>query len=58
MAESKEKLESFLMRVKEERKQVGLKLKIKKLKIVWSHHVCMSVKSLQSCLTLLQPYGL
>ena len=43
------------MRVKEEREKVGLKLNIKKLKIIWSHHSCMSVKSLQACLTLCNP---
>ena len=34
MAESEEKLKSLLMRVKEESEKVGLKLKIKKPKIM------------------------
>ena len=39
MAESKEKLKSLLMKIKEESEKVGLKLNIKKTKImVWSHH--------------------
>ena len=38
MAESKEKLTSFLMKVKEESEKVGLKLNIQKTKIIWSHH--------------------
>ena len=37
MAESKEKLKSLLMKVKEESEKVGLKLNIQKMKI-WSHH--------------------
>ena len=36
MAESKEELESLLMRVKEESEKVGLKLNIKKSKLVAS----------------------
>ena len=35
MAESEEELKSLLMKVKEEREQVGLKLNIQK---TWSHH--------------------
>ena len=46
MAESEEELKSLLMKVKEEREKVGLKLSIQKPKIVasgpissvWSHH--------------------
>ena len=41
MAESKEELKSLLMKVKEEREKVGLKLNIQKTKIdhgIWSHH--------------------
>ena len=40
MAESEEELKSFLMKVKEESKNVGLKLNIQKTKIMafWSHH--------------------
>ena len=40
MAESKEELKSFLMKVKEESEKVGLKLHIQKTKIngIWSHH--------------------
>ena len=36
MAESKEELKSFLMKVKEESKKVGLKLNIQKTKIMVS----------------------
>ena len=36
-AESEEELKSLLVKVKEERKKVGLKLNIQKTKI-WSHH--------------------
>ena len=36
MAESEEKLKSFLMKVKEEREKVGLKLNIQKTKIMAS----------------------
>ena len=36
MAESKEKLKSFLMKVKEKRENVGLKLSIQKTKIMAS----------------------
>ena len=36
MAESKEELKSFLMKVKEERKKAGLKLNIQKTKIMAS----------------------
>ena len=40
MAESEEELKSLLMKVKEESKNVGLKLNIQKTKImaIWSHH--------------------
>ena len=41
MAESEEKLKSLLMKVKEESKNVGLKLNIQKTKKdhdIWSHH--------------------
>ncbi|KAF7248103.1 LIM domain-binding protein 2, partial [Varanus komodoensis] len=38
MAESEEKLKSLLMRVKEESAKVGLKLNIKKTKIIQSYH--------------------
>ena len=37
MAESEEKLKSFLMKVKEESEKVGLKLNIQKSKIMASH---------------------
>ena len=36
MAESKEELKSFLMKVKEESEKVGLKLNIQKIKIIAS----------------------
>ena len=40
MAESEEELKGLLMKVKEESEKVGLKLNIKKTKImgIWSHH--------------------
>ena len=40
MAESKEELNSLLMKVKEESEKVGLKLNIQKTKImaIWVHH--------------------
>ena len=40
MAESKEKLKSLLMKVKEKSEKVGLKLNIHKTKYhgIWSHH--------------------
>ena len=41
MAESEEELKSLLMKMKEEREKVGLKLNIQKTKImegIWSHH--------------------
>ena len=40
MAESKEELKSFLMKVKEESEKVGLKLNVQKIKdhVIWSHH--------------------
>ena len=39
-AESEEELKSLLMKVKEEREKVGLKLSIQKTEIhgIWSHH--------------------
>ena len=39
MAESEEELESFLMKVKEESEKVGLKLNIRKTKIMASGHI-------------------
>ena len=39
MAESKEELKSLLMRVKEENEKTGLKLNIKKTKIMASGHI-------------------
>ena len=39
MAESEEKLKSFLMKVKEESEKVGLKLNIQKIKIVTSRSI-------------------
>ena len=38
MAESEEELKSLLMKVKEEREKVGLKLNIQKTNGIWSHH--------------------
>ena len=40
MAESKEELKSLLMKVKEESKKVGVKLKIQKTKIIASGPIC------------------
>ena len=42
MAESKEELKSLLMKVKEESEKVGLKLKIRKSKIMAQSHHFMS----------------
>ena len=39
MAESEEELKSFLMKVKEESKKVGLKLNIQKMKIMASNPI-------------------
>ena len=39
MAESKEELESLLMKVKEEKEKAGLKLNIQKTKIMTSSHI-------------------
>ena len=38
MVESEEELKSLLMKVKEESKNVGLKLNIQKMNGIWSHH--------------------
>ena len=38
MAESKEELKSFLMKVKEESEKSGLKLNIQKMNGIWSHN--------------------
>ena len=38
MAESEKELKNLFMKVKEESEKVGLKLKIQKTKIIWSHH--------------------
>ena len=42
MAESKEKLKSLLLKVKEESEKVGLKLNIKKMKIMASSSIHIS----------------
>ena len=57
MAENKEELRSLLMRVKEESERAGLKLNIKKTKIMASDPtvVAAAAKSLQSCPTLCDP---
>ena len=59
MAESKEELKSFLMRVKEESERAGLRLNIKKTKIMASGPIAAAAAaaamSLQSCLTLCDP---
>ena len=41
MAESKEELKSLLMKVKEEREKVGLKLNIQKMKIMTSSPITL-----------------
>ena len=46
MAESKEELKSFLMRVKEETEKAGLKLNIQKTKIMESGPIAAATKSL------------
>ena len=38
MAKSEEELKGLLMKVKEEREKVGLKLNIQKTNGIWSHH--------------------
>ena len=38
MVESEEELKGLLMKVKEEREKVGLKLNIQKTNGIWSHH--------------------
>ena len=43
MAESREELKSFLMKVKEESEKVGLKLNIQKTKIMASWHQVSSL---------------
>ena len=42
MAESEEELKSLLMKVKEESEKAGLKLNIRKTKIMTSHHHFMA----------------
>ena len=54
IAESKEKLKNFLMKVKEESKKAGLKLKIQKMKIMASSPIQFSSVD-QSCPTLCDP---
>ena len=54
MAESKEELKSFLMKMKEESEKVGLKLNIQKIKIMSSGSIQFSSVT-QSCLTLRDP---
>ena len=56
MAESKEKLKSLLMKVKEESEKVGLKLNIQKTKIMASGPIWFCFSSVaQSCPTLCNP---
>ena len=54
MAESEEELKSLLMKVKEEREKVGLKLNIQKTKIVASSPItsCKMEKQWKQCQTL------
>ena len=54
MAESKEELQSLLMKVKEESKKAGLKLNIQKMKIMASSPIQFSSVA-QSCPTLCDP---
>ena len=53
MAESKEELKSFLMKVKEESEKVGLKLDIQKTKIMASSHITSWLQSQSS--VILEP---
>ena len=57
MAESEEELKSFLMKVKEGSKKIGLKLNIQKTKIMASSPISSVQFSsvTQSCLTLCNP---
>ena len=57
MAESEEELQSLLMKVKEESEKVGLKLNIRKTKIMASGPISSVQFSsvAQSCLTLCDP---
>ena len=56
MAESKEDINSLLIRVKEESEKAGLKLNIQKTKIMASGPIAAAAaKSLQSCPTLCDP---
>ena len=54
MAENEE-LTSLLMRVKEESRKAGLRLNIKKTKIMASGPIAIAAKSRQSCPTLCDP---
>ena len=45
MAETKEELNSLLMRVREESEKAGLKLNIKKDHGIWYHHKCLYSQS-------------
>ena len=52
MAESEEELKSFLMKVKEEREKVGLKLNIQKMKIMASGSITSWEIDGKQCQTL------
>ena len=58
MAQSEEELKGLLMRVKEESDRAGLKLHIKKTKIMASGPICRAVLSRSIVSNSLQPYGL
>ena len=49
MAENKEELKSLLMKVKEESEKVGLKLNIKKIRIMSSRPISPQIRSEISC---------
>ena len=55
MAESEEERKNLLMRVKEESRKAGLRLNIKKTKIMASGPIAIAAKSRQSCPTLCDP---
>ena len=55
MAESEEERKSLLMRVKEDSRKAGLRLNIKKTKIMASGPIATATKSRQSCPSLCDP---
>ena len=55
MAESEEERKSLLMRVKEDSRKAGLRLNIKKTKIMASGPIATAAESRQSCQSLCDP---